>query len=465
MSHRVIFGVLDTSAEAQDRAAAAKARNLTLSWARWCYQGEILEDITVDNILCRAAAKQDCEFCFVQSYGHIILEESGPAGSRPQDFVERLNDWLSTHEVFLMGQIIRSEGRGYGLTSRRLLVNVREYKRLGYPLFGATLSACPADSEALSDLEFGLAENERGSGLPGGALIAAGISNNAAIRSFPPVLSRFFADVGSNLSEDGAVLARMRRDSEQARSGIFVLNFESYDDIEEPPSAWRRPASALYSVAAGLKPNRILETHGFDHNTRLVYFDYSSHALAFRRWLVGAWDGGDLPQFLRRNLDRSDFADAHFHIRPDASECDPDFWRMERAWRVELGRWGGERALAEHWRQYRHLDHSYILCDLLRNQEELLAQIRGDLSPVIWWSNAFATTYSGWHYSPEEKREVYEKWITRLNRRAPELLLYGGDHTNGSVNRVTAREYFERYFANDGSPLSQRTLCGKSLRF
>ena len=43
--------------------------------------------------------------------------------------------------------------------------------------------------------------------------------------------------------------------------------------------------AAEYSVAAGLKSNWILQTHGFDDKTTLVYLDYSEQALRFKRLL------------------------------------------------------------------------------------------------------------------------------------------------------------------------------------
>ena len=79
--------------------------------------------------------------------------------------------------------------------------------------------------------------------------------------------------------------------SEKAGRGVFVLNYESYDDIAEPPPGFTPPVSTLYCVAAGLKPNRILATHGVDADSRVVFFDYSQQALDFRRGLDGECGG------------------------------------------------------------------------------------------------------------------------------------------------------------------------------
>ncbi len=55
----------------------AGARDLTVSWLRWHYFGEILEDNDLGRILARARAA-DARYCLVQGYGHVVAEHAGP---------------------------------------------------------------------------------------------------------------------------------------------------------------------------------------------------------------------------------------------------------------------------------------------------------------------------------------------------------------------------------------------------
>ena len=84
---------------------------------------------------------------------------------------------------------------------------------------------------------------------------------------------------------------------------------------------------------------------------------------------------------------------------------------------------------------------------------------------MIWWSNAFCTIFSATHYSLAEKRGIYEDWITRLADKAPDIFLYGSDHSNSSVNAITARDYRDRYFAHGGDPLLSRAFHRRAIRF
>jgi hypothetical protein len=463
MSVRIAFGLLDTSAEANDPALSAKARGLTASSLRWFHHGDILEAPTVDKILGHAEAEYN--YCLVQSYGHMIMERSGPAGSRPHDFHELLQEWLSAANPFIAGRIVRGPQTGFGIMSRCFLINLESYRRFGCPSFGANLShrreRCVTAAPARPDA----ATADRAAPLAGGQLVAAGLRHDAIMCDFDPSIAGLLVDLGSDLTGNPEALADIHHQAALARSGVFALNFEGYQDIEQPPPEFRPPVSALYSVAAGLKPNRILATHGFDKRTRVVYFDYSQQALDFRRLMIRDWDGRDFPGFLRRNLDRSLPGAVHYYLWPGTSFDNIDRLELDRLWRIELSRWGGGDAFAGHWSRYRTLPHEFLTCDILANQEALLHRIEDSASAVIWWSNAFCTTYSAWHYTLEEKRAMYERWIRGLGDQAPHLVVYGSDHSNSSVNAITAGEYRERYFQGDGDPLRARHFFRHAMRF
>jgi hypothetical protein len=60
---------------------------------------------------------------------------------------------------------------------------------------------------------------------------------------------------------------------------------------------------------------------------------------------------------------------------------------------------------------------------------------------------------------------MYERWIRGLGDQAPHLVVYGSDHSNSSVNAITAGEYRERYFQGDGDPLRARHFFRHAMRF
>jgi hypothetical protein len=138
---------------------------------------------------------------------------------------------------------------------------------------------------------------------------------------------------------------------------------------------------------------------------------------------------------------------------------------MESMWAAETMRWGGPENFAEHWARYRTLRHDFLLSNLMTTQRQILDRVQDRENSVIWWSNAFSTVYSAWHFTMEQKRRIYENWIRALAEAAPRILLYGSDHSNSSVNSIRARQYWEAYRAEGGDPLSERRFYRQRIRF
>jgi hypothetical protein len=401
---RLICGLLTPRGAADP--VAPRARSLTVSWLRWGYFGAVIEADSIDAILSRAAESAQ-DYCLIQSAGHIIGEQSSVFGGRSRSFFQALADWTC-----------RNDFTALAAGGRCFLVNLKRHWR---------------DGDATAD--------------------------------FPAELAEFFIDLGPDLTRRPEFLQGIERQSEQGARGVFVLNFESYRDIEAPPPAFEKPVSTLYSVGAGLKPNRILQTHGFNARTRVVYFDYSAQALKFRRLLRAEWDGRRYPDFLRSVFRKMPSPGTHYFLWPDAHPDNLDWVEMDRLWEAEAARWGGENEIAAYWSRYRDLDHEFLLCNILTGHDELLEHICDRPGSVVWWSNAFCTIFSAYHYTLEEKRERYENWVGKLAAKAPRILVYGSDHSNSPVNFVTAAEYWGRYQAEGGDPLTERDLYRHAMRF
>jgi hypothetical protein len=406
----IVCGIIDP-APGTEPAPVARARDLTVSWLRWGYFGDILEERDAGALLLRAA-EAGYDYCVIQGWGHILAEHSSPQGGRALSFFDALRQWLDTTNFCMAGT-----------RDRFVIVDLRAWEAAGRP---------PVDAHPLT--------------------------------AIGPELSPYLIDLQSDLSGSEAFLAGLEALCEKAARGVFVLNYEPYRDVETPPAGFEAPVSVLYSVAAGLKPNRILETHGFDERTRVVFFDYSREGLLFRQMLHEEWDGRDYPGYLRGVFARRP-GETHYYLWPGAAPEDLDWNEMGRLWAAELARWGGEEALASHWSRYRALRHEYRLCNILSQTDDLLEAIEDRPGAVVWWSNAFATVFSAMRYSLEEKRRIYDRWVDGLARKAPRILLYGSDHSNSSVNCTTAAEYWERYSAEGGDPLRGRRLHQHEIRF
>jgi hypothetical protein len=485
----LVYGLLDTSARLGHSALAAKLRGFTLSWTRYGYQGVVLEDTSVDGILARAA-DEGYRYCLIQEYGMVILEPWTTAFWESKDFHQALAHWIDTHDFFVAGRLMTSARGASGLDSSCLLVNLKYYEQFGRPVFelpcavpaGVLEAACVSAADAVwlsadPHQQFGGADLTP----PGWNFIQASVQNGRPVCPLPREVARRTLDLSPQTNEQAVLfgeyldgggnalagvssddrltadqlrfLTNIRRQTGQARRGVFLWNVETYRDVADSPPGFVGPVTSLYSVAAGFKPNMILHTHGFSRETRMVYFDYSRQALELKKALREEWDGEDFPHFVQYLFRKFPPPETFYQLWNDLSPDQLSRADVEGVWEEEIRRWGGARTFRDHWQEYRGLPHEYVLCDVMIEKETLLAQVRGEPGEVIWWSNAFFTVSSNWFHTPEQRKEIYDAWLRSLAEKNPQMYLYGFDHNNVGINGVSVRDYCRRYFPNGGDCL------------
>jgi hypothetical protein len=500
---KLVFGILGTARECANPAVALKLRSFTVAWSRYGYYDLIIENDTINKILDEAVARR-YSYCLVQAYGHLINEAWVPKHWDRGDFHGSIRDWISEKDFFVTGHILRDKEGGYGLGEDCLLVNLAYYEEFGKPEFG---SRQPRPVELVKpDLIEGnnfhsptivlQPSNERVTlqpHLPGWNFINVSLENARPVYSFTPAVEshKLYFDPKSQpqgpefmlrlnefdlayeknrsgqQSEDRhkAFLDSMSTNINNVKRGVFLWNLEPYEDVKEPPPGFEAPLTSLYSVAAGFKPNMILHTHGFDENTRVVFFDYSLRALEIKKLLHEEWDGEDYPDFTKYIFKKFPHPETYYHLWAGLTPEKLDWNDVNRFWEEELGKWGGAQILKEHWASYKKVRPSYVHCNILTEQQKLLAHIDGRPNSVIWWSNAFFTMYSNWYYTFEERKQIYDDWINGLSKKNPDIFLYGSDYSNISVNFVRAEEYAEQYSHAGSDYLNPFKLHRCEIRF
>jgi len=435
----LVIGLLDNSARFPDPAAAHRARDLSIAWTRYKYSGVIFENANPYNILQRAAAS-DAGFCLIQSYGVLLAEVWRPSHEQNLDVSQALKAWMDDGGFLVSGLPVEDVVDEPGGEPCCFLVNLERYRALDCPTFGES-----------GDKPFGwnFIQVSEGAGLPVPAMpseFAANLvfldpDNPAAWAPLPDAADDRDPDNQESPADQSDFLSRIHHLTAKLPQGIFVWNLESYADVEQPSEHFKPPLKSLYTVSAGFKPNRILQTHGFTAETRMVVFDYSAQGLEFRRMLREEWDGLDYPSFLRRLFRKIPHGEAHYLLWEGMTPDNLDWALVDQRWQQELDDWGGQDALHQHWQTFQQMQIEYVHCNILTENDHLIEVIRDEDNSLIWWSNAFFSIFSNWCHTGKERSELYLNWVEKLARKAPHLLLYGSDCYNISVNFFPAAEY------------------------
>ena len=378
----LIIGLLRTHNPFLDPPLQAWLRDITISWLRFKYSGRIIEDSTVDAILDQAS-QSGHNYCLILTHGTIVSHawELG--------LVRTIEAWANERTFLAAGEIMQPGDSCCGILPRGLLVDLQRYRDLSKPGFGDAGTspvevALPApaagragdETENASIQPNGKRAHAR-SGQPGWNLVSASLAAGVPVLRLPKAISATLLNIAPENSQQAehlkAILGNsiateeldsrslgadqlkfltgVQRQVQNSRRGIFVWNFESYEEVNQPPADFKAPVSTIYTVAAGLKTSWILQTHGFDEQTRLVYFDYSQQALEFKKLLHEQWNGEDYPEFLRYLFKKIQPGEAFYQLWGGFSPQDMAWDTVNDAWTREIVRWGGEAVIKEHWRR------------------------------------------------------------------------------------------------------------------
>lgn len=494
----IVFALIDNEA-AQGNDSNARMRELTLAWSRYGYHGDLIEDDSIDSAI-KQAAKTSARFCLVQSAGHVIDEQWYLSHWQREGFYQGIKRLMSHNDFLVAGEWNESQRACIGLQTDCFLVNLDQYRTIGQPKFGNDDNAVrtmigaqrsitsnnqqqllSADKEPRDKYELNVIAD-----VQGWNFIQSSFANALPVFRFGDAInncrfnlatqsdrSAFTKLIGKNVfnaenligltQDQSTFIERIQKQFKDAQKGAFLFNIEPYDDLIQKPNS--TPLDALFSVAAGFKPYRILHSQGFNQNTKVVLFDYSLKALEVRRYIVENWDGINFPKFVRRLFKEFPQEDVFYQLWYQATPETLDWDDMEHMWQQELEKWGGAEAFQQHWTQCRALPHKYLHCDLLQDRESLMHELSQHQTSYIWWSNAFFTIFSHWHYRPAERKAHYFNWVTELSKVAPNCQINGADHNNMAVNGLSAEQYFKQFNQERCDELTPQRIHNIEIQF
>lgn len=430
-SNKIIFGILKSTVKEAHAPLERAFESYTLSWLRYGYYGDIIEGTSISTII-KKAYSAGYQYCFILKAGILIKEQWIPEYWSKANLENHLPKWIAEKDFFLTG--FKDKESPNHLLNDALLVNLAYYPdfqslqladvltiptdKLPILFFDRIFEAC------LLNIRDRKEEN-----------------NNSFTELLKDGIAKFDAQNTTVTTDQKDFLKTIHLHFKNGRKGVFLWNLEPYTDIEIKPEGLYEPLTSLYSVAAGFKPNRILETHGFDEDTTVCFFDYSPNALKVKEIMLKEWDGDDFPQFIRYLFKKFPYPETYYHLWDDLTPGEIDWKDMDKYWENELARWGGSSAFKNHWSRYRKLNHKFLNASILADQQQIIDKIDKAPNAVIWWSNAFFTIYSNWFFTPTDRQKVFEQWIQALAEKNPTLFIYGSDFQNISINHINAADY------------------------
>jgi hypothetical protein len=174
---------------------------------------------------------------------------------------------------------------------------------------------------------------------------------------------------------------------------VFVRNTE---ELSSPPSEER--FNTVAAPAAGFKPLALWNDLG-EAESKIVIYDSNQESLTFWENVITNWDGRDFAAFVKASID---ITDERY-----------DIGSLEKLISDVHAHFSGEDAFIDAWKRFQGLTHQFVLCDLLEDQEPLLASL-GD-STLLSINNNFLNRSTVRLKGSKEVRNVFERLIGALD--------------------------------------------------
>lgn len=456
------FAIWDRSDAIKNDFVSKRCRDLTTFYIDSCFPGvSYLEHSNIDALL-RTAAATNSRWLLVQARGHLLLRF---------DFYQELERFLASppSSFLIMGHILDRKDQYFEIHNQCFLINLDLYRKLGQPAFGLEQpGTLPSISTRLpkpirSPDNFhddytppwlkpdGTNEAEYSNLKDGHGIIAASLRAGLNVQGFPSQLrdKKHFLYPEASTSEferclrdpslapnqemnqgQRRFLSGMRQNWFACRSSIFLFNTDDIRNTQRViPSG--KNLDALYSVASGFRPLKLLEMNGFRSSTRVVYFDYSQAALDFRKELHEQFDGLNFVDFLKNRGTRFRFG--NYQARPANAEevphgeaqfaeqfhSEPNYDTLNSLWNRTTDAFGGSKAFQRLWQDSRQLPHQFVFTDLFNTPSALTDLLQADHAEhsLVWWSNSFTTESTRTFMPVEHIQRAYKNFEFTIRGR------------------------------------------------
>lgn len=255
---------------------------------------------TDEDTLLRTAAESNAE--------HAVILSTGLEFVNSYDWFDRLEDFCK-QDFFIAGHILDRKEFYYELHEQCYVVNLSTYKKLKLPQVGSqsffdkhTQTMPLRSQENYHDdytplwIKPGINITEYQHRAHGWNLISTALSNNLPIRVFDQGLRDnkryYYPNYASYHDQIGFLYSRQEFCSGVA---VYLNNSETLVKLDLDS-----PIQQLVVSASGLNWIHYLNQYGFDHNTKVKFYDYSFLTLEYIKHLIENWNGINYESFAKQ---------------------------------------------------------------------------------------------------------------------------------------------------------------------
>lgn len=443
------WGILDIAEEISDDLRAQECFEITLGSLPWGYINPKRKYLTVSSdpdIILNDAANLDCDYCFIQTYGHFVNSH----------FYVLVCDEIDKEEFLIKGHILdktqprfsSQKNQWFCLHNQCVVINLEKYRQLNRPQFMTTKTNLiePIRSEENIHDDYtphwiAPSENRVYVSSPGfgNGLIEASFENGLTVSNFfSSRIQKFHLYPEYVNSYNNALKTLENINKIRYEREIWFWNTDNQRDYKIELD---EPVSTIYCAASGFIPFKIAQENIINEETTFVHYDISLAGLHFREYQLKYWNGIDYIQFSTDYLNSNE--SFGYGTGPESTS---------EKWEDILIEFGGEENWLKLWHNIKKCRHIFKHVDITKDVEQII--IPGKYS-IFWLTNCF--WYHHAHKNGLSKRiELYSKFINTMQENNIEWL-FGSDCFGRRISKPI-KEYsipnyielykLETYFSN-----------------
>lgn len=424
---------------------------------------KVIEDTNIDTIISKASLT-GCKWLFLISYGsrfynHNIIQ-------KVISQAENSNSPLIGHPLQIVYENNMLGEKEYFIHPQNFFLNLETWIKIGKPSFG---------SPGIQDIDLHIAERSKqnfhdnytpfwlkptgkivhfsGYLETGWNLINELLNNNYSIEAFntdikkdkmyiypekekPGLEDILVSSSNREVTDDEYMLIDEKSSwylSETELKGhqnfIYIFNTDRIKKETLLEKIKEETLQNIYCTASGFKSCILLHQINWNSKTRVIHYDYSVNSLNFRKWLIENWDGIDYyATILKYKKEVSCEVEYLWHSQINLNV---DKKEITKEFEVLKDFYGGEKEWLNFWNDYKNLSHIYIQCDLMKDFNPIVNDMKKNLgNNLIWLSNIFFSEPIIRNYSPTNLKATYKNLVSSMQSHSNKLEVVGSQPIN-----------------------------------